>query len=441
MQKKVTCFITMMTFLIIGVGSVVGAQKVKLTWWDPYGPPYDKMMIAMIKAVEKKHPELQVERSMVPWDGFIQKLAISVAAGNPPDVAHVWGHSWGIELGYMGLTLPLNEFIAKDPTWNPEDIYPAALESFTYKGKIWGFPSCVAVDTLMWNKKLFREVGLDPEKGPETLEDILLYSSKIYQVGPQGKIKRYGFLPHNLWGGFMAWAYHWGADFYDEKNQKVTALTPQSLKALQWWVEFYREFGGLEAASSWQKGFPGGANDPFIRGVLGMQIAHHYHYYQIHEYAPDLEYGYCEVPPGPGTSEEPKASFIGADAQVMFRGTKHPEEAYTFLKEFCFGKGLIPMMQMGDYQSGSESLNKYYHDEVGLSFLPEGLWQLEVKLLKSARSTPQMPGLAKYQDTLNAQAELAMLGKKSPEEALKYVEKHIQRELEKLLKREKFILR
>lgn len=424
-------------FLLTGVGSALG-QTVKLTWWDPYGPPNDANMIIMIKAVEKEYPEFQVTRQMIPGDVFIQKLATSVAAGNPPDVVHTFGMGMTIQLANLGMALCLDEFIAEDPTWDPDDLYPGLLGLFTYKGKIYGLPLGAAVHTLVWNKKIFREVGLDPERGPKTLDDILSYSSKIYEVDSAGKVEKYGFLPHQIPGGFLKWAYFWGASLYDEESQKITAFTPQTLRALQWWVDFYQKFGGVESASGWQKGLRLGPNDPFMNDLLGMEVCHHFNYLFYHMYAPDLEYGYGEVPPGPGPAEYSKTCWAGTNNTMAVKGTKNPQAAYTFLKEICFDKAYkaYQFFEGGAaYPSASKSLNEYLKDERPDWFL-EGVWDLEMRLLEKTRSAPSLPVLPAYKNTLTAQAMLAMLGKKSPEEALKYTEEYIQRELEKALERE-----
>ena len=100
---------------LLGV-EVIGAEKEVVTFWHPYGPPYDALMNKACAAVEEKHPDIKVVPKIVPWDGFIQKLAVAVAAGNPPDTAHIYGMTTTLSLAQMGLLEPLDPFTAKDPT-------------------------------------------------------------------------------------------------------------------------------------------------------------------------------------------------------------------------------------------------------------------------------------------------------------------------------------
>jgi len=340
----------------------------------------------------------------------------------------------------MGLLEPLDPFTAKDPTWNPDDLYPTFLDSFTYKGHLMGFNISSQPPTLAWNKSTFKEVGLDPEKGPESLEEIVKIQEKLYKVGPKGKIERYGFIPHLLWGGFLAWASFWGGKFYDPATGKITASDPANMRALQWQMDFYKKYGGLERVSVWQKGFTGGANNPFIRGVLGMQIFNHYQYYELKTYAPDLEYGFCKVPPmGPPVSGRKKGGVTASDAWIMLRGCKHKQAAYTFLREFCHGDGYLKaFLPFGGYPSCLKSMNEYvYKEKLFPDWVKPELFKLEMEVSENLVAFPQIPVYAKLTAELDNQAELANRGKKSAKEALEYVDRVIQKELERALRRER----
>jgi multiple sugar transport system substrate-binding protein len=42
----------------------------------------------------------------------------------------------------------------------------------TYDGRLYGVPLYADVSALFWNKDLFRQAGLDPEKPPTSLAEI-----------------------------------------------------------------------------------------------------------------------------------------------------------------------------------------------------------------------------------------------------------------------------
>ena len=311
----------------------------------------------------------------------------------------------------------------------------------TYKGKLWGLPMGSQAKTLAWNKELFAQSGLDPEVPPKTLDEVLEFHDKIYKTDAKGKIVTFGFIPNNLWGGFMAWAYFWGGDFYNEKTGKITASNPVNVKALQWQIDFFKKYGGIETVTAWQQGFTGGANDPFIKGKLGMMTASHYHYYFWYKYGPKdflkKSVGYAPIPKFPGPDTLPKGLMIHADVHVMLRGCKNPKAAYTLIKETTIGKGFeVASMEFACYQSASRKLNDHFYNEVGLpDWWPDKLWKLELAAQETMRAVPPIPVVSKLFNELEQQVQLAYRGKKSAADALKYVDRIVQRELEKVLRR------
>ena len=53
-------------------------------------------------------------------------------------------------------------------------------------------PLCAGVPLLYYNKVVFREVGLDPEKPPRDLEEVRQYSEKILKRDGAGNVVRSG---------------------------------------------------------------------------------------------------------------------------------------------------------------------------------------------------------------------------------------------------------
>lgn len=443
---KGTKIITMVSLLIfglgfLGIGTGLAQKKVTVTFVHPYGPPHSDFYQKGAEAVAEKYPWMEVKVQMIPWDGLMQKLATMVAAGNPPDVVHLFGTFMALQLAQMGLLQNLDSFISKDSTWNPNDIYPGYIEAMTYKGKLYGLPGSSHGLTLAWNKDLFAEAGLNSEVPPKSLDEVLEFQEKIYKTDARGKIVAFGFIPNNLWGGFPAWAYLWGGSFYDKETGKITASDPVNVKALQWQIDFFEKYGGIETVSSWQQGFVGAGNDPFVKGKLGMALFNHYQYTFIHKYSPkdflEKSVGYTSPPEFPGPDTLPKGHVCSSNAHVLLKGSEHPEAAYTFLKEIACGVGhLYGKMKYGCYVAANRKINERYIKEIGLpDWFPKQLWDLEIRMQEFKRAWPSIPVVSKLQDELGAQTQIAYRGKKSAEDALKYVDRIVQRELEKVLRK------
>ena len=77
-------------------------------------------------------------------------------------------------MAYVG-SRTLKEFAANDlivpvPMTDDEKkaYYPHIVDTVTFDGTQWGVPIAFSTKALYWNKDLFKQAGLDPEKPPKT---------------------------------------------------------------------------------------------------------------------------------------------------------------------------------------------------------------------------------------------------------------------------------
>src|SRR5216683_169618 len=56
-----------------------------------------------------------------------------------------------------------------------QDFVPVSLELCRYRNHLYGLPVLIDGSALFWNKRAFREAGLDPERPPRTLEEVVAY--------------------------------------------------------------------------------------------------------------------------------------------------------------------------------------------------------------------------------------------------------------------------
>ena len=60
---------------------------------------------------------------------------------------------------------------------------PAALNLYKFQGKTWALPWYNAPVVLMYNKALFTAAGLDPEKPPTTVDELISAAAKLKASG------------------------------------------------------------------------------------------------------------------------------------------------------------------------------------------------------------------------------------------------------------------
>ena len=93
-------------------------------------------------------------------DGAPDKFFQAARAGKGPDVM-IWAHDRLGEWADAGLLLPVDA----DPAFTNR-IFPKALQAFTHRGRLWGYPIAMESPGLIYNKALVRE-----EDVPASLPD------------------------------------------------------------------------------------------------------------------------------------------------------------------------------------------------------------------------------------------------------------------------------
>ncbi|GAG25562.1 unnamed protein product, partial [marine sediment metagenome] len=142
------------------------------------------------------------------WEGYMEKLLSSTAAGMAPDVFWM-GAEFVPDLAPLGALLPLTEYAEADPLWWDDYLRPAR-EDLTWRGDIYGIPQLLSGRAVVYRKDFFAEAGLDQEKGPDTWQDLIDYAVKLTKRDSTGRITRAGFdddwgtgSPTQLWMHFV----------------------------------------------------------------------------------------------------------------------------------------------------------------------------------------------------------------------------------------------
>ena len=139
-----------------------------------------------------------------------QKLMTSIVGGAAPDVILQDRFTIG-DWASRDAFLPLDGFLKAEkssPTGLHEaDFYPAAWKEAVYKEHVYAIPNGIDDRMLLYNRKVFREAGLDPNKPPRTWEELEQYALKINTKNADGTIKRLGFIPN--YGNSWLYLYSW----------------------------------------------------------------------------------------------------------------------------------------------------------------------------------------------------------------------------------------
>lgn len=285
----------------------------------------------LLTEYSKINPHITFELSMVPGSSEVgpyqQKITAAIAGGTPPDVLHM---NFPPQFGEAGMLIPLNEY-ANASGLDKSDYFEGAWYRNTWRDKIWGLPVLVDCRALWWNKKIFKEAGLDPEVPPKTWAELEQMALKCNVKTSKGDFDRIGYIPTYGNDHFYGWNYCNGGELLVEKADKdyVTFNDDIGVETLTWMVRIMDANGGKEAVSTFQQSFLTGADSPFFIGKVAMMINGVWVLSDIKRYAPNVEFGLATEPIGPHGKKS--ATLIGGYNWSIPKGSKYPGQAWDFL--------------------------------------------------------------------------------------------------------------
>ena len=121
---------------------------------------------------------------------LLAKLRASLGSSQVPAIAFVPDVNAQMMID-SGAVRPVQDFIDREG-YDLSDLDPKSAQEYTVQGKLWAMPFGAGMPLLYYNKVTFREVGLDPEKPPQDLEEVRQYSEKILKRDAGGNVVRSG---------------------------------------------------------------------------------------------------------------------------------------------------------------------------------------------------------------------------------------------------------
>jgi sn-glycerol 3-phosphate transport system substrate-binding protein len=227
--------------LFIFTGAAFAKVDIKIYYPVQVAGPLTRVIDGFVKEFNETHPDIRVTAVYAGKYGqTMQKAQTAFMTGNPPDIAILRTTSV-LMLMDMGAIVPLDEFISDDKAYL-EDFYPAFINSVKRKGKIWGIPYQISTPLFYYNKDMFKEAGLDPERPPQNWDQLVEYAQKLTKKDASGNVSRYGlgFPDNNQWM-LQAWTLANGGNLANDEGTKVYFNTEPVVESLKMWVKLVNE--------------------------------------------------------------------------------------------------------------------------------------------------------------------------------------------------------
>ena len=124
-----------------------------------------------------------------------QKTLVATAAGVPPDIAGLFDVNL-VQFASMGALEPLED-MAREHGIAASYYKPVYWNGCNYNGHLWALISTPTVVALHYNTRIFHEnasalraAGLDPDRAPQTIDELDAYARVLTTREPGGRVIR-----------------------------------------------------------------------------------------------------------------------------------------------------------------------------------------------------------------------------------------------------------
>lgn len=234
---------------LVALSPLAQAQTVEVPFYFPVavGGPITKLIDQYAADFNKTHPTIKVQPIYAgTYQDTIVKALTAHKAGTPP-AASVLLSTDTFTLIDEDAVQPIDAFAktAEDKAWL-SSFYKAFMLNSQVGGKTWGVPFQRSTIVLYWNKELFKDAGLDPNRPPATWSELVGMANQLTKKDASGKITQYGIqVPSS---GFPYWLFQAFTTQNDvilanESGNAVRFDDPKVIEALQFWVDLSRKHG------------------------------------------------------------------------------------------------------------------------------------------------------------------------------------------------------
>lgn len=346
-------FITFLIFVSCSSDNQDSSSKIKLTFWHSFVANTRPALTKILQKYETENPNVDIIEQYVPsGDPLIQKLITAIQSGTTPDLA--WVHTDFLDkLVTADAIYKMDKFInGLNGFTNEEfnDFFPQLINNAKWNDTLYAIPMEATTLALLYNKDLFKQAGIDPDRQPQNWDELKEYARKLtIDSDGDGKINHYGFyvpaLPAS--GALSIWMllqwepYLWqaGGEFLNQNQTRALFNSQAGVEALTLWKELYDQVGFYSFSMTHDMGFISQACAMIMDGPWDLPSLRNIN---------NFEWGVAPLPKGPVK----RATYVAGEHLTIFKNSRYPDEAWKFIKwftspdtqaEFSIESGYMPV--------------------------------------------------------------------------------------------------
>ena len=210
------------------------------------GGPVTKIVDGLAADFEKENPGIKIKPVYSgSYQDTITKLITAVKGGDAPQLAVALSTDM-FTLIDEGAIVPFDDLLKTDAdkAWIA-GFYPGFMANSQTGGKTWGIPFQRSTIVQYWNKDLFKEAGLNPDKPPATWAETIEMAGKLTKRDAAGNVTQWGVqipssgFPYWLFQGLTTQA---GVQLMNQAGTETYFDKPEVVEAAQYWADLANKY-------------------------------------------------------------------------------------------------------------------------------------------------------------------------------------------------------
>ena len=242
------------------------AAETELTMYYPIavGGALTEVVDGLVARFEEENPDITVNAIYAGnYDDTRIKALAALDSGEPAQLAVMFSID-AYDLIEQDLIVPFEEVIEAEAEqeWLGS-FYPALMANSEIEGQTWGVPFQRSTIVAYYNKDMFREAGLDPDKAPETWDELVEMGKTLSTEDRHGLMIPSTGYPYWM---FQALAIQNGKELMSEDGLSTYFDDPAVVDTLEFWKSLSVEHGIMpEGTVEW-----GTLRQAFLEGETAM---------------------------------------------------------------------------------------------------------------------------------------------------------------------------
>ena len=184
--------------LVLLVGMIFPVTTIE--FWHAMSGDRIPLIQSIVDDFEKANPDIKVNVQYTgSYPETLNKLIAAVQSGNAPHIVQIYEIGTRMMID-SGIIVPVQDLLDQDKSYDPGVLLEPIINYYTVDGKLYSMPFNSSTALLYYNKTLFEQAGLDPNRPPQTYEEFLEYARILTKKDAKGNTVQYGFTwPTHSW--------------------------------------------------------------------------------------------------------------------------------------------------------------------------------------------------------------------------------------------------